>query len=68
MQAGYSTMVDAAGYDLRDPVTGALQRDRAEPPAGAPPRRSFLLDNLRVRGGTWVDRRQADGSRAPEND
>ena len=32
MREGYSTMVDAAGYDLRHPVTGALERDRAEPP------------------------------------
>ncbi len=32
MRAGYSTTVDAAGYDLRHPVTGALERDRTVPP------------------------------------
>ncbi len=57
MLAGYSTTVDAAGYDLRHPVTGALERDRSEPPAGPPRRRSFLLDNFRIRSDTWVDRR-----------
>jgi hypothetical protein len=77
MHAGYSTMVDAAGYDLRDPVTGALQRDRTQPPAGPARRRSFLLDNLRIKPDTWVDRqrepderREADaesGTRAAES-
>ena len=57
MRAGYSTTVDAAGYDLRHPVTGVLERDRTEPPASRPRRRSFLLDNFRIRSDTWVDRR-----------
>ena len=63
MRAGYSTTVDAAGYDLRHPVTGALERDHTVPPASRPKRRSFLMDNFRVRANTWMDRR-----RDPEDD
>jgi hypothetical protein len=68
MQAGYSTLVDAAGYDLRDPSTGALQRDRTEPPAGPPTRLSFLLDNFRIRSDTWVDRRSTDPPAKTDDD
>ena len=57
MRAGYSTTVDAAGYDLRHPVSGALERDRTEPPEDRPRRRSFLMDNFRIRPDTWVERR-----------
>jgi hypothetical protein len=57
MRAGYSTTVDAAGYDLRHPVTGALERDRTEPPVERPRRRSFLMDNFRIRSDTWMERR-----------
>ena len=57
MQAGYSTTVDAAGYDLRHPVTGVLERDRTEPPDTRPRRRSFLMDNFRIRPDTWMERR-----------
>ena len=63
MLAGYSTTVDAAGYDLRHPITGALERDRTEPPVGPPRRRSFVMDNFRIRRDTWVER-QSD----PEDD
>lgn len=56
--AGYSTTLDAAGFDLRHPVSGALERSAAEPPSGLGRRRSFLLDNLRIRPGTWVDRQR----------
>ena len=63
MHAGYSTMVDAAGYDLRHPITGALERDRTEPPVGPPRRRSFLMDSFRIRPDTWMERR-----RDPEED
>jgi hypothetical protein len=66
MQAGYSTMVDAAGYDLRDATTGALRRDRSEPPAGPPPRRSFLLDNFRIRSETWVERQRDPDEQKPD--
>ena len=55
--AGYSTTVDAAGYDLRHPVTGVLERDRTEPPDTRPRRRSFLMDNFRIRSDTWMERR-----------
>ena len=58
MLAGYSTTVDAAGYDLRHPITGALERDRSVPPDPLPKRRSFLMDNFRVRPDTWMDRRR----------
>jgi hypothetical protein len=58
MLAGYSTTVDAAGYDLRHPTSGALERSRTEPPAGPPRRRSFLLDNFRMRQDTWLERRR----------
>lgn len=48
--AGYSTKVDAAGYDLRHPITGALERSREVPPAATNAvRRSFLLDAFRGR-------------------
>ena len=63
MRSGYSTTVDAAGYDLRHPVTGALERDSTVPPDSRPRRRSFLMDNFRVRPDTWIDRR-----RDPEDD
>ena len=63
MRAGYSTTVDAAGYDLRHPVSGALERDRTEAPDSRPRRRSFLMDNFRIRPDTWMERR-AD----PEDD
>lgn len=56
MLAGYSTTVDAAGYDLRHPVTGALERDRTEPPDDRPRRGSFLMGNFRIRPDTWVER------------
>ena len=52
--AGYSTVVDADGYDLRDGVTGALLRSRDIPPERPGPVGSFLLGNLRVRPGTWA--------------
>ncbi len=57
LDAGYSTVVDADGYALRHPVTGALERDHTVAPK-EPGRRSFLLDNLRIRKGTWVDRQR----------
>jgi hypothetical protein len=57
MRAGYSTTVDAAGYDLRHPVTGALHRDRTVPPDGRPKRRSYLMDNFQIRPNTWMERR-----------
>ena len=56
--AGYSTTVDAAGFDLRHPITGALERDRSVPPDPLPKRRSFLMDNLRIRSDTWMDKRR----------
>lgn len=61
--AGYSTTIDAAGFDLRHPVTGALLRSKKVAPA-KPPRVSFLLQNFRMRPGTWaadrLDEKPAD--------
>ena len=61
--AGYSTTLDVAGYALRHPITGALERDaQTAPDAAQRRRRSFLLDNLRIRPDTWVDRHaRSDG-------
>lgn len=51
MLAGYSTTLDVAGYALRHPVTGALQRAAdVEPLTPGPVRHSFLLDAFRLRG------------------
>jgi hypothetical protein len=44
--AGYSTTIDAAGFDLRHPVTGALLRSKKIAPA-KPGRVSSLLRNVR---------------------
>lgn len=38
---GYSTLVDAAGFDFRDGRTGALIRSRDEPPMGGPSARVY---------------------------
>jgi hypothetical protein len=38
---GYSTLVDAAGFDFRDGRTGALIRSRDEPPMANPSARIY---------------------------
>lgn len=61
LAAGYSTVIDAAGYDLRNADTGAIERDRSVAPApDRPRRRSFVLDNFRLRSGTWLERKRDD--------
>jgi len=42
---GYSTLIDAAGYDFRDGRTGALIRSRDEEPMGGPSARVY--DSMR---------------------
>ena len=39
--AGYSTLIDAAGYDFRDGRTGALIRSRDDEPMGGPSARVY---------------------------
>jgi hypothetical protein len=58
--AGYSTTIDAAGFDLRDGATGELLRARDVPPEAPGPVGSFLLRNMHIRQGTWVARRMED--------
>ncbi|MEP6480865.1 MAG: hypothetical protein ABJA94_02530 [Rhodoglobus sp.] len=58
--AGYSTTVDAAGYDLRHPVTGQLLRPSSEAPK-KPGRVSFLLQNMRLRPDTWAAKQVDSG-------
>ncbi|MCY7412290.1 MAG: hypothetical protein LH471_04535, partial [Salinibacterium sp.] len=48
-RAGYSTVLDAAGYALRHPVTGALERAEDELPADTNrTRRSLVAGMFRV--------------------
>jgi len=60
-RAGYSTVLDVAGYALRHPVTGALERAADEPPADSNPRRRSLVAGMfRVRPGSALDKRLED--------
>jgi len=45
---GYSTLVDAAGFDFRDGRTGQLIRSRDEPPMANPSARVY--DGVRRKG------------------
>lgn len=58
-QAGYSTMFDFAGYELRHPVTLELLRDRDTAPDRAG-RRSLISGMLKVKPGTVLARRLDD--------
>lgn len=60
-RAGYSTVLDVAGYALRHPLTGALERAADEPPADSDPqRRSLVAGMFRVRPGSPLDKRLED--------
>jgi len=60
-RAGYSTVLDVAGYALRHPVTGQLERAEDEPPADSnPPRRSLVAGMFRIRPGSPLDKRLED--------
>jgi hypothetical protein len=56
--AGYSTVIDAAGFELRHPVTGALERAAQVPPV-IPGRvhRSLVAGMLRVRPDSPLGKR-----------
>lgn len=54
--AGYSTMYDFAGFELRDPRTRELLRAREVAPSGTV-RRSLLRSMLTVKPGTVLARR-----------
>lgn len=64
MEAGYSTLFDFAGYDLRDARTLELLRPREEDPAeSGRVRGSILVNMLRPRPGTLLSRRMHDEDR-----
>jgi hypothetical protein len=61
MQAGYSTMYDFAGYDLRDARTLELLRSREVEPAESGRVRGSLVANLlRPKPGTMLYNRNDD--------
>ncbi len=57
--AGYSTMFDFAGYELRDPRTLSVLRERDVKPSGTV-HRSLLRSMLTVRPGTLLAKRFDD--------
>lgn len=57
--AGYSTIIDAEGYELRDFRTLAVLRERDVPPS-AQSRRSLALGIFGVKPGTVLARRLDD--------
>lgn len=57
--AGYSTMFDFAGFELRDPRTRELLRARDVAPSGTV-RRSLLRSMLTVKPGTLLAQRIAE--------
>lgn len=61
--AGYSTMYDFAGFELRDPRTRELLRARDVPPSGTV-RRSLLRSMLTVKPGTMLAQRFEDDDKA----
>ncbi len=64
MRAGYSTLFDFAGYDLRDARTLTLVRSRDEAPAeSGRVRGSILVNMMRPRPGTLLARRAVDDDR-----
>ena len=60
--AGYSTMYDVAGYELRDPKTLELLRAADEKPTGTM-RRSIFRAMLTIKPGTLVAKRLAEEDR-----
>lgn len=61
--AGYSTMYDFAGFELRDPRTRELLRARDVAPSGTV-RRSLLRSMLTVKPGTMLAQRFEDDDKA----
>jgi hypothetical protein len=61
--AGYSTMYDFAGFELRDPRTRELLRARDVAPSGTV-RRSMLRSMLTVKPGTMLAQRLEDDEKA----
>lgn len=61
--AGYSTMYDFAGFELRDPRTRELLRARDVAPSGTM-RRSLLRSMLTVKPGTMLAQRFEDDDKA----
>jgi len=61
--AGYSTMFDFAGYELRDPRTRQLLRGADVKPTGVM-RRSLLGSMLTVKPGTLLAKRLEEDERA----
>ncbi len=61
--AGYSTMYDFAGFELRDPRTRELLRARDVAPSGTL-RRSLLRSMLTVKPGTMLAQRFEDDEKA----
>lgn len=61
--AGYSTMFDFAGYELRDPRTLEVIRAADVPPTGIV-RRSLFRSMLTVKPGTLLAKRIAEDDRA----
>jgi len=61
--AGYSTMYDFAGFELRDPLTRELLRARDVAPSGTV-RRSLLRSMLTVKPGTMLAQRFDDDDKA----
>ena len=62
-RAGYSTMYDFAGFELRDPRTRELLRARDVAPSGTV-RRSLLRSMLTVKSGTMLAQRLEDDEKA----
>lgn len=64
MEAGYSTLFDFAGYELRHPRTLELLRSRDEEPVeSGRVRGSILVNMMRPRPGTLLSRRMFDEDR-----
>jgi hypothetical protein len=58
--AGYSTVYDAPGFAFRDWRTGAVLREAGESPTAPARGGSLVARMLRVRPGSWLDRRHPD--------
>lgn len=65
--AGYSTMYDFAGFELRDPRTLELLRARDVKPSGLV-RRSLFRSMLTVKPGTLLAQRLAEDERDERDD
>jgi len=63
---GYSTTIDVAGMDLRDPRTGDLARAAGEAIADRPPE-SFVARMLRIPRGSLLDRPPRDSGSTPDS-